>query len=410
MGGDGLVIERTDAGWETVLRGGPTGNGNDLYGAATTDDGKRPWFVGASGTIGASDVETGNLEDRSAPNDQTNNFNAVAVTGPAGDADVYVADGSGAIHYSFENGAEGTWDYVVPGSGSSLPAIEFHDARAAHAIDTNGTVFVIEDGTTWEAIGIEDADVTFYGFDSDDADDVTASGGNGSVLVYDGSQWTTESLGDADIRDVETAAGADYAVGGGGTFSNSTAATGPATTRRPAGTCSQSRPAHPTSRSGRAGRSSTVARIAPRLGDWRVGELEDGRPIGDRLRGRRARGPAGCRVGWPVLGAFLWPPAVGSIMATPAYALHRLRRLRRDQPTPPASRFDQFRDGYEAVLRETHARGGGDAVDDLAGWITVRTAADGLLPPPETVRRRARDLLAARGVVVPDDSPLAGPD
>jgi len=97
-------------------------------------------------------------------------------------------------------------------------------------------------------------------------------------------------------------------------------------------------------------------------------------------------------------------------MATPAYALHRIRRLRRTRPTPPASRFDRFRDGYEAVLRETYDRGGGDAVDDLAGWIAVRTAADGLLPPPETVRRRAGDLLAARGVAVPDDSPLAGPN
>jgi len=97
-------------------------------------------------------------------------------------------------------------------------------------------------------------------------------------------------------------------------------------------------------------------------------------------------------------------------MATPAYALHRLRRLRRDRPTPPASRFDRFRDGYEAVLRETYDLGGGEAVDDLAGWIAVRAAAADLLPPPETVRRRARDLLAARDVTVPDDSPLAAPE
>jgi len=216
VGGGGIVIERTDAGWETVLRGGPAGNGNDLYGAATTDDGERLWFVGGSGAIGEYDVETGNLEDRSAPNDQTNNFNAVAVTGPAGDADVYVADDSGAIHYSFENGAAGTWEYVVPGSGSGIPAIEFYDDRAGHAIDTNGKVFATDDGTTWEAIGIEDADVTFYGLDSDAADDVTVSGGNGSVFTYDGSQWTVESLGDPDLRDVETAGGAGYAVGGGG--------------------------------------------------------------------------------------------------------------------------------------------------------------------------------------------------
>ena len=51
-GGGGTVIERTAAGWRTVLQGGPTGNGNDVYGAATTDHCKRLWIVGASGAIG----------------------------------------------------------------------------------------------------------------------------------------------------------------------------------------------------------------------------------------------------------------------------------------------------------------------------------------------------------------------
>jgi len=32
VGSGGLVIARTSAGWELVLDGGPTGNGNDLYG------------------------------------------------------------------------------------------------------------------------------------------------------------------------------------------------------------------------------------------------------------------------------------------------------------------------------------------------------------------------------------------
>lgn len=216
VGDGGVVIERTDAGWETVLRGGPTGNGNDLYGAAVSDDGERLWVVGASGAIGEYDVVTGNLVDRSAPNDHTSNFNDVAVTGPAGDADVYVADDSGAIHYSFDNGKEGTWEYEVPGSGAGLPAIEFYGTRAGHVIDTNGRVFATDDGVTWEAIGIEDADVTFYGLDSDAADDVRVSGGNASVFTYDGSQWVPESLGDADLVDIETAGGDGYAVGSGG--------------------------------------------------------------------------------------------------------------------------------------------------------------------------------------------------
>lgn len=122
VGEGGVLLERTDAGWELIFDGGPIGNGNDLYGAVVTDHGERIWLVGASGAIGEYDVKTGNPVDRSAPNDYTNNFNDVAVTGPAGDADVYVADDSGAIHYNFENGEEGTWDDVVPGSGSGLPS------------------------------------------------------------------------------------------------------------------------------------------------------------------------------------------------------------------------------------------------------------------------------------------------
>ncbi len=229
----GTVLERTDAGWEVVLQGGPTGNGNDLYGVDVTDDGERLWIVGASGAIGEYDVTTGNLVDRSAPNDYTANFNDIAVTGPAGDADVYVADDSGSIHYSFQNGEEGTWEYVVPGSGSGLKAIEFFGDRAGHAIDTNGRVYATDDtveetstssqpsstaddGVTWNPIGIEDADSTFYGLDSDAADDVTVSGGNASIFEYDGSQWVPESLGDADLFDVETGGDEGYTVGSGG--------------------------------------------------------------------------------------------------------------------------------------------------------------------------------------------------
>jgi len=221
-GGGGTVIERTAAGWRTVLQGGPTGNGNDVYGAATTDHGKRLWIVGASGAIGEYDVVFGDLVDRSAPDDVTNNFNDVTVTGPAGDADVYVADDSGAIHYSVANGEEGTWEYTVPGSGSGLAAVEFHDSRCGHAIDTNGPVFATDDGSTYEPIGIEDADVTFYGLDRDAADDVTVSGGNATVFTYDGSQWTPESLGDTELVDVETDAGSGYAVGGGGVIFEAT--------------------------------------------------------------------------------------------------------------------------------------------------------------------------------------------
>ncbi len=218
VGGGGTVLERTSDGWRVELRGGPTGNGNDLYGADVTDDGERLWFVGASGAIGEYDVRTGDLTDHSAPNDVTNNFNDVSVTGDAGAANVYVAGDSGKIYYSFEDGETGSWNSVTPGSGSNVNAIDFHGDRAGHAVDGNKTVFVTDDGTTWDKLGIEDADYNFYGVDSDGFDDVWVSGGGGSIYRWNGSEWRRSDLGDASLRDVEVTDddGDGVTVGGGG--------------------------------------------------------------------------------------------------------------------------------------------------------------------------------------------------
>ncbi len=216
VGGGGVVVRRTSDGWRKVLDGGPTGNGNDLYGADVTDDGSRLWFVGASGAIGEYDVETGVLTDHSAPNDVTNNFNDVSATGAADEANVYVAGDSGKIYYSFENGATGTWEDVTPGSGSAINAIDFHSAREGHAVDGNQTVFVTDDGTAWDKRGITDANHNFYGIDSDAADDVTVSGGGGTVYAWNGSQWVRSDTGDADLRDVEVEGSDGLTVGGGG--------------------------------------------------------------------------------------------------------------------------------------------------------------------------------------------------
>jgi hypothetical protein len=217
VGGGGVVLARGAEGWTKVLDGGPTGNGNNLYGADVTDDGDRLWFVGASGAIGEYDVETGQVIDRSAPNDVTNNFNDVAVTGAAGEAEVYVAGDSGAIYYSFENGETGTWGNVTPGSGSNINAVDFHGTRAGHAIDGNQTVFVTDDGVTWDKVGLENADYNFYGLESNAPDDIWVSGGGGSVYHWNGSEWTREDTGDASLRDITVSADSSgLTVGDGG--------------------------------------------------------------------------------------------------------------------------------------------------------------------------------------------------
>jgi hypothetical protein len=214
VGGGGVVLERTADGWRKVLDGGPTGNGNDLYGAGVTDDGERLWFVGASGAIGEYDVSTGDVNDYSAPNDVTNNFNDVAVTRREGEAYVYVAGDSGKVYDSFDNGE--TFDEVTPGSGAAIEAIDFHDPRGGHLVDGNQSVFATGDGTTWEKVGIADADVNFYGVDSDANDDVWVSGGGGMIHDYDCAGWRPEDTGDAGLRDVEIERGVGYTVGGGG--------------------------------------------------------------------------------------------------------------------------------------------------------------------------------------------------
>jgi len=217
VGGAGIVLKRTPAGYEKVLDGGPTGNGNSLFGADVTDDGKRLWFVGSSGAIGEYDVETGDLTDHSAPMDVTNNFNDVSVTGEAGEANVYVAGDSGKMYYSFENGASQTWDYTTPASGSAINAVDFHDEKSGHIVDGNQTVLYTKDGATWDTLGIENANNNFYGVDSDGFDDVWVSGGGGTIFHWNGSEWIRSDTGDAGQRDIEVA-GADsgYVVGGGG--------------------------------------------------------------------------------------------------------------------------------------------------------------------------------------------------
>ena len=214
VGGGGDVLRRSDAGWTRVLDGGPTGNGNTLYGADVSDDGERLWFVGGSGAIGEYDVTTGSLTDHSAPNDVTNNFNDVNVVGPAGEENVYVAGDSGKIYYSFDAGE--TFDQVTPGSGSAVNALDFHADRAGNAVDGNQTVFATDDGGTYDRIGIENANVNFHAVDSDGADEVYVAGGGGTVYDWNGTEWTPTDLGDATLRDVEIDGGAGLTVGGGG--------------------------------------------------------------------------------------------------------------------------------------------------------------------------------------------------
>nr|WP_276302035.1 twin-arginine translocation signal domain-containing protein [Halorussus sp. DT80] len=221
VGGSGVVLERTDKGWKAVVQDGPTSNGNSLYGADVTDDGKRLWFVGSSGAIGEYDVETGDLVDHSAPNDATNNFKDVAVTGKEGEANVYVAGASGNVFYSFQNGASGSWNYVSPGQGAAIKSIDFYDTKKGHLLNGNGKVFHTIDGTTWNKTGIADTDISLHGIDSDGKENVWVAGGSGTVYHYkpdaEGTpKWFKNKIGTVGLRDIEVESGDGYAVGNSG--------------------------------------------------------------------------------------------------------------------------------------------------------------------------------------------------
>lgn len=104
----------------------------------------------------------------------------------------------------------------TPGSGSNINAIDFFDDTYGHAVDGNKTVFATRDGTTWDKLGIEDADNNLYGVDSDAFTDVTVSGGGGTIWNWNGSEWRREDTGDVSLRDISVSSTPGLTVGGGG--------------------------------------------------------------------------------------------------------------------------------------------------------------------------------------------------
>lgn len=221
VGGSGTVLRRGADGWETVVSQGPTGGGNNLRAADATDDGRVLWVAGASGVLGAYDVTTDELADLSQPGGVTNNFSTVSVTGRAGEANVYLADDSGVVYTSFDNGAPQTFAETVPGDGSAVNAMEFHGQRAGHLVDGATRVFATEDGETWSEIGV-DAGVDLYGLSSTAADDVWLCGDSGQLFHYDGSGFHSETVSSVSFSAIDVDDTAAVAAGGSGVVAERT--------------------------------------------------------------------------------------------------------------------------------------------------------------------------------------------
>lgn len=221
VAGDGgvLLADRGD-GWSVALSDGPGAAGEPLRGVAAASDGRAVWVAGDNGALGVYRVATGRHTDYSAPDDYTDSWTDVAVTGSAGEETVYLVNGSGAVlRGRREGGGEPAWDEPVkPGSGSSMSAAAFADGSVGFCCDTNATVFRTEDGgDAWEPVGIDGA-----GALSDVApvsrSAVTATDEGGHLHRYDGGVWTPTRASDGSLWAVARRSDRGLAVGDGGTI------------------------------------------------------------------------------------------------------------------------------------------------------------------------------------------------
>lgn len=228
VGDGGTLISRTIAGWETLLETGPTTQSNPLNDAAVTDDGEHVWFAGGSGVIGQYDVVEHELTDYSAPgveepdgsiNEMTITWEALDVAGDAGEERLVFANGSGEVLSGRYDGETVEWgEAVKPGGGSSVGGAAFLDESTVYVTDTNSMVYRSDDGgESWESIGIDGASVALYDVAASAEDDVSATGGDGSVFRYNGAVWTKNNAGGESLFGIDRDLDYGLAVGGSGT-------------------------------------------------------------------------------------------------------------------------------------------------------------------------------------------------
>jgi photosystem II stability/assembly factor-like uncharacterized protein len=207
VGADGTVLARRSGDWEQVLKEGPMVQSNDLRGVDISSDGRNVWFAGDSGVLAQYDTEVDRLTDYSAPEDNTSNWEDIAVTGSAGKESIYLVTGSGEVLRGVTVEGNIQWGNTVkPGSGSSMTSVEFTDTECGYLCDTNETVYETTNaGESYEVIGIDDANCSFTDIAAPSPERVIVSGDDGTMLRYDGeSNWTKLSVGDHAITAIDT--------------------------------------------------------------------------------------------------------------------------------------------------------------------------------------------------------------
>lgn len=210
VGTGGNVLTKRDGEWRFAIRDGPATRENTLTCVDVTDDGTRIWFAGSSGALGCYDATEGKKYDYSAPKEKTSTWEAIAVSGNAGSELIRVANGSGEVLPVTvgEHGCPSWGEVVKPGSGSTIPALDF-GSEGAYAIDTSGNVFeeggdrTESDGdgnndadNGWTDIGVKNAQVNFFDVLAGDGK-LLVTGSGGRVYRYDRpcENWTPVDAG-----------------------------------------------------------------------------------------------------------------------------------------------------------------------------------------------------------------------
>lgn len=147
----GVLIERTSPGeWTGVFTAGATGDGRGVLDLSLTDDGKRVWFSGYSGTFGYYDREAEVVEPHPAPYDLTSNFESISVNGEAGSEEIHAVDGGGRVLRASVDGTSLSITGVsVPGDGTGFSEV-VDDDGVLYASDRAGFLYRSENGRTWQ--------------------------------------------------------------------------------------------------------------------------------------------------------------------------------------------------------------------------------------------------------------------
>lgn len=146
----GVLLERVGrSDWRPVFRKGPTGNGHGILDVAVTDDGKRAWYCGNSGSFGYYDREAETVNSHRGPADLTNTFRSITCTGASGEETVSAVDGGGqALTVAMDGDRLSVKGVGEPGDGTAFTEI-IDDGRRMYASDVSGYVYYSRNGQNW---------------------------------------------------------------------------------------------------------------------------------------------------------------------------------------------------------------------------------------------------------------------